>query len=214
MSNKIMYLFALCTLVFSSCQATSNTSKPVSLATLPVNDDREEAIMAAGCFWCIETSLGLLEGVDTVISGYIGGKGANPTYAQVTTGQTGYAEAVKITYDPKVISYDELLKAFFQLHDPTQLNRQGNDVGTQYRSALFPLNAEQEEKADYYIAQLNTEKAYEKPIVTTIEKADVFYPAEDYHQDYFNKNPGNSYCQFVVQPKLDKFKKVFADKLK
>ncbi len=214
MSNKIMYLFALCTLVFSSCQATSNTSKPVSLATLPVNDDREEAIMAAGCFWCIETSLGLLEGVDTVISGYIGGKGANPTYAQVTTGQTGYAEAVKITYDPKVISYDELLKAFFQLHDPTQLNRQGNDVGTQYRSALFPLNAEQEEKAGYYIAQLNTEKAYDKPIVTTIEKADVFYPAEDYHQDYFNKNPGNSYCQFVVQPKLDKFKKVFADKLK
>ncbi|MFD2742788.1 MULTISPECIES: peptide-methionine (S)-S-oxide reductase MsrA [Sphingobacterium] len=214
MNNKIMYLFALCTLVLASCQATSNTSKPVSLATLPVSDDRQEAIMAAGCFWCIETSLGLLEGVDTVISGYIGGKGANPTYEQVTTGQTGYAEAVKITYDPKIISYDELLKAFFQLHDPTQLNRQGNDVGTQYRSALFPLNAEQEEKAAYYIAQLNAEKVYDKPIVTTIEKSDVFYPAEDYHQDYFNKNPSNSYCQFVVQPKLEKFKKVFEDKLK
>lgn len=208
-------LLLVCGLAFlTSCQASSNTSKPVMLDSLSENGDKQEAIMAAGCFWCIESSLNLLDGVDTVISGYIGGQGKNPTYSQVTTGQTGYAEAVKITYDPSVISYDELLQAFFQLHDPTQLNRQGNDVGTQYRSALFPLNTEQKEKAEYYIKKLNAEKVYDKKIVTTIEKANIFYPAEDYHQDYYNKNPNDRYCQFVVQPKMEKFKKVFAEKLK
>ncbi|WP_140936753.1 peptide-methionine (S)-S-oxide reductase MsrA [Sphingobacterium lumbrici] len=172
------------------------------------------AILAAGCFWCVEAPLLLLDGVDTVISGYIGGHVTDPNYTQVSTGNTGHAEAVMVKFDPSKISYDGLLEAFFLVHDPTQLNRQGNDIGTQYRSAIFPLDEEQERKARYYIEKLNEANAYDGTIVTTIEKATEFYKAEDYHQNYYALNPNEMYCQLVIKPKMDKFKKVFLDKLK
>ncbi|WP_225554997.1 peptide-methionine (S)-S-oxide reductase MsrA [Sphingobacterium bovistauri] len=177
-------------------------------------ENREVAILAGGCFWCVEAPILLLEGVDTVVSGYIGGYTENPTYAQICTGNTGHAEAVKVTYDTTKITFDELLEVFFTMHDPTQLNRQGNDVGTQYRSAIFPVNKEQEERSRYYISALNKSGAYDNPIVTTIEMADKFYQAEDYHQNYYNNNPNEMYCQLVARPKVEKVKKVFANKLK
>lgn len=174
----------------------------------------DTAIFAAGCFWCVEGQFKHLDGVLSVKSGYIGGKVADPSYELVCTGATGHAEAVRVAYDAEKISYEQLLAAFFVAHDPTQLNRQGNDVGTQYRSALFPLNNEQKEKAAYYISKLNEEKAYPDPIVTSIEANAPFYEAEAYHDNYFERNPQNAYCQMVVKPKIEKFKKVFADQLK
>lgn len=174
----------------------------------------EIATFAAGCFWCVEAQYQQLKGVEKVESGYIGGSVPNPTYKQVCTGNTGHAEACNIFYDPSVISYDELLAAFWTAHDPTQLNRQGNDVGTQYRSAIFYHNDEQKQKAEDYKRKLNEEKAYNDDIVTEISPYSTFYKAEDYHQNYYNDNPSQGYCVFVVKPKLDKFKKVFAGKLK
>ena len=174
----------------------------------------DTATFATGCFWCTEAKFKQLKGVKTVVSGFSGGTVANPTYKQVCTGTTGHAEACNIVYDPAVISYDELLEAFFVAHDPTQLNRQGNDVGTQYRSAIFYHNASQKQKADYYIARLNAEKAYKSAIVTQVTPYKVFYKAEDYHQDYFAQNGNQPYCKYVIQPELDKFKKAFKNKLK
>lgn len=176
--------------------------------------NRDTATFAAGCFWCVEVQFQQLAGVDTVISGYTGGQVKNPSYKQVTTGRTGHAEAVNIIYDPKKITYDELLEAFFVAHDPTQLNRQGNDVGTQYRSAIFYHNETEKERATFYIRRLNEEGAYEKEIVTTLEPYGVFYVAEDNHQNYYNLNPDNGYCQYVIRPKLDKFRKVFKEKIR
>lgn len=175
---------------------------------------KNEAIFAGGCFWCVEGPFMLLEGVESVTSGYIGGHTAEPTYKQICTGTTGHAEAVKVVFDTSKVSYDELLEVFFTVHDPTQLNRQGNDIGTQYRSAIFPLNAAQREIAETYIKALNEAAVFDKPIVTSVEDADVFYVAEDYHQDYFNKNPEDSYCLLVAKPKLDKVRKIFVDRLK
>ncbi|MEO8853874.1 MAG: peptide-methionine (S)-S-oxide reductase MsrA [Ginsengibacter sp.] len=149
-----------------------------------------------------------------VEAGFSGGFVKNPTYEEVCTGKTGHAEACNIIYDPSVITYDELLAAFFTAHDPTQLNRQGNDVGTQYRSAIFYHNATQKDKADYYIKKLNDVKAYKKDIVTQIVPYKVFYNAEGYHQDFYAKNPDQQYCKYVIQPELEKFRKVFKDKLK
>nr|WP_236252980.1 peptide-methionine (S)-S-oxide reductase MsrA [Echinicola sp. 20G] len=174
----------------------------------------DTATFAAGCFWCTEAQFLQLEGVSKVVSGYTGGTVKNPTYKQVCTGNTGHAEAVSIIYDPSVISYDELLEAFFVSHDPTQLNRQGNDIGTQYRSAIFYHSPAQKEKAEYYIKKLNEENIYPKKIVTQVAPMKVFYVAEDYHQNYYNLNKEQGYCQFVITPKLEKFKKVFKDKLK
>lgn len=184
--------------------------------TKPTGNEKklEIATFAAGCFWCVEAQYQQLKGVEKVESGYIGGSVPNPTYKQVCTGNTGHAEACNIFYDPSVISYDELLAAFWTAHDPTQLNRQGNDVGTQYRSAIFYHNDEQKQKAEDYKRKLNEEKAYNDDIVTEISPYSTFYKAEDYHQNYYNDNPSQGYCVFVVKPKLDKFKKVFADKLK
>ncbi len=179
-----------------------------------VGQNRDTATFAAGCFWCVEVQFQQLAGVDTVISGYTGGQVKNPSYKQVTTGRTGHAEAVNIIYDPKQISYDELLEAFFTAHDPTQLNRQGNDIGTQYRSAIFYHNETERERAAFYIRRLNEEGAYEKEIVTTLEPYRVFYKAEEVHQNYYNLNPDNGYCQYVIRPKLDKFRKVFKEKLR
>jgi len=175
---------------------------------------RDTATFAAGCFWCTEAQFKELRGVESVTSGFIGGHTKNPSYEEVCTGRTGHAEASNIIYDPSQISYDELLAAFFAMHDPTQLNRQGNDVGTQYRSAIFYHNATQKAKAMYYIEKLNKVKAYKNKIVTEITPFTVFYKAEDYHQDFYNKNPNQHYCKYVIQPELEKFRKVFKDKLK
>ncbi len=182
-----------------------NTSRTAAVDT---------ATFGAGCFWCTEAQFQQLKGVLSVESGYMGGKTANPTYKQVSTGNTGHAEVIRVTYDPSVLSYDELLAAFWQSHDPTTLNRQGADVGTQYRSAIFYYSPEQKEKAEKYKTQLNAEKAFGDPVVTEIVPEAPFYVAEDYHQNYYNENGNQPYCQMIVRPKLEKFKKVFADKLK
>jgi len=169
---------------------------------------------AAGCFWCVEEQFKQLNGVISVTSGFTGGTVPNPSYEEVCTGTTGHAEACNIVYDPSKISYDELLAAFFVAHDPTQLNRQGHDVGTQYRSAIFYHNDNQKKLADFYIKRLNDEKAYSRKIVTEVVPYGAFYKAEDYHQDYYDNNKGAPYCQLVIKPKLDKFREVFKGKLK
>lgn len=174
----------------------------------------DTATVGGGCFWCTEAQMQMLNGVLTVTSGYAGGTTKNPTYKEVCTGLTGHAEVIQITFDPSIISYDEILAAFWQAHDPTQLNRQGNDEGTQYRSVIFYHNETQHKIAQDYKDKLNAEKAYDKPVVTQIEPLTAFYKGEDYHQNYYNQNSSQGYCQFVIQPKLDKFKKVFKDKLK
>jgi peptide-methionine (S)-S-oxide reductase len=174
----------------------------------------DTATFATGCFWCTEAKFKQLNGVKTVVSGFIGGHVANPTYKQVCTSTTGHAEACNIVYDPSIITYDELLEAFFVAHDPTQLNRQGNDAGTQYRSAIFYHNNAQKAKADYYINKLNAAKAYKSKIVTQVTPYTVFYKAEDYQQNYYSLNSKQPYCKYVIQPELEKFKQVFKDKLK
>jgi peptide-methionine (S)-S-oxide reductase len=183
-------------------------------AAQPTDSQYQIATFGAGCFWCTEAQFQQLKGVVRVESGYSGGQVANPTYKQVCTGTTGHAEVTNIIYDPKEISFDELLAAFWTSHDPTQLNRQGNDVGTQYRSVIYYHNEEQKQKSEDYKRKLNDEKAYGGPVVTEISPATTFYKAEDYHQNYYNENGSQPYCVFVVKPKLDKFKKVFKDKLK
>ena len=176
--------------------------------------DTETAILAGGCFWCTEAVFRDVIGVTEVESGYIGGTTANPTYKQVCAGDTGHAEAIRVTYDPTVISYAEVLDVFLGTHDPTQLNRQGNDIGTQYRSAIYYHSPEQRDTASAIIAELTAEKAFADPIVTEITEAGPFYLAEPYHQEYYARNPGQGYCQFVVAPKLAKFRKHFAEKSK
>ena len=176
--------------------------------------DMEKATFGGGCFWCVEAVFQRVEGVDTVISGYSGGHVKNPSYREVTTGTTGHAEVVQIIFNPEVISFDNLLKIFFKTHDPTQLNRQGADVGPQYRSVVFYHNSEQKEKTEYYINKLNEEGVFDKKIVTEVSAFEEFYPAEDYHQNYYNKNSSAGYCQFVIVPKLQKLEEIFSDKLK
>ena len=173
----------------------------------------QQAILAGGCFWCTEAIFKDVIGVSKVESGYIGGSVANPTYRQVCDGNTGHAEAVRLTFDPGAISYDDILEIYFATHDPTQLNRQGNDVGTQYRSAIFPVSAEQEAQARAAIERVQGE--HDQPVVTTIEPVSEFYVAEDYHQDYFDREGDrNPYCMAVVAPKLRKFRKSFVERLK
>jgi peptide-methionine (S)-S-oxide reductase len=174
----------------------------------------DTATFGAGCFWCTEAQFQQLKGVQKVESGYMGGSVHNPSYRAVCTGTTGHAEVTNVYYDASVISFDELLAAFFVSHDPTQLNKQGNDEGTQYRSVVFYHNEEQKTKALGYIKKLNEEKAYPSDIVTEVSAAHTFYIAEAYHQNYYNQNGSEPYCQFVIQPKMEKFKKVFKDKLK
>ncbi|MCS5618061.1 MAG: peptide-methionine (S)-S-oxide reductase MsrA [Pirellulales bacterium] len=173
-----------------------------------------KATFAGGCFWCTEAVFEQIDGVKGVVSGYIGGEVPNPTYKDVCTGLTGHAEAVEIEYDPAVVSYPKLLEVFFATHDPTTKNRQGADVGTQYRSGIFYHDDEQKRIAEEVIKRLNEAAAYPQPIVTEVTKATTFYPAEDYHQDYFANNPGQGYCRAVVAPKVDKVQKVFRDLLK
>jgi peptide-methionine (S)-S-oxide reductase len=174
----------------------------------------KKATFGSGCFWCTEAIFERVNGVKDVISGYAGGDKENPTYEQVCTGKTGHAEVTQIIYDPAVVSYDELLHIFWKTHDPTTLNKQGNDVGTQYRSAIFYSDDEQKNKAEQYKKELDKSGAWKSPIVTEIVPLTKFYKAEDYHQDYFEKNPTQGYCSFVIGPKVEKFEKVFKDKLK
>ncbi len=170
----------------------------------PSSAEFATATFAAGCFWCVEAVFQRIDGVVSVRSGYIGGRTKNPTYRQVTTGETGHAEAVEITYDPSKVDFVDLLKVFFESHDPTQLNRQGNDVGTQYRSAIFAHGPEQKQAAEQAIESLTKAGVYPRPIVTKVEPATTFYVAEDYHQNYFNRNSDEAYCVFVIAPKLKK----------
>ena len=170
--------------------------------------------LGGGCYWCVEAVYQQLDGVTSVVSGFSGGKTINPTYEEVCTGNTGHAEVVQITYDKTKTNLDEILKVFFTVHDPTTLNRQGGDVGTQYRSAIFYKNEAQKQVAQTIIASLKMGKVYDKPIVTTLEPLIKFYAAKEYHQNYFNKNKNQPYCQMVIQPKLEKFEKIFKDRLK
>lgn len=174
----------------------------------------KEATFGAGCFWCVEACFMDLAGVISVTSGYTGGHTQNPTYKEVCEGTTGHAEVARIVFDDEIITFDELLELFWFVHDPTQLNRQGNDIGTQYRSVVFYHDEIQKELTEKYKQKLTDEHVWENPIVTEISPIGEFYPAEDYHMNYFALNPENPYCQSVVRPKVEKFKKVFADRLK
>lgn len=219
MKAFLAFTFIAATSLFSCAQksptATKMTKDNKTDMSNTTTNGTEVATFANGCFWCTEAIFDELDGVVSAVSGYSGGHTENPDYKQVCTGQTGYAECLQITYDPKKISFDELLAVFWETHDPTTLNRQGADEGTQYRSAIFYHNQEQKEKAEKYKAELNKSGAFSNPIVTEITPFSKFYPAEDYHQQYFENNEGNNpYCRIVIRPKVDKFRKVFKDKLK
>lgn len=175
---------------------------------------KEVATLGGGCFWCLEAVYDDLEGVDDVVSGYTGGKVVNPNYQQVCGGNTGHAEVIRVTFDPSVVSFKEILEVFFTIHDPTTLNRQGADVGTQYRSAIFYHSPEQKATAEQVIAEINAAHIWDAPIVTEVTAAGTFYPAEDYHQEYFARNPGQGYCRMVIAPKVAKFRQKYLSRLK
>ncbi|MGH2437946.1 MAG: peptide-methionine (S)-S-oxide reductase MsrA [bacterium] len=175
---------------------------------------REIATLAGGCFWCLEAVFDQLEGVEDVVSGYSGGHVPNPTYKHVCTGETGHAEVVQITFDPEAVAYRDLLRVFFTIHDPTTLNRQGGDVGTQYRSAIFTHSDEQERTAEEVVGELNEAGIWDEPIVTEVTPLESFYPAEEYHQEYFARNSYQPYCQIVIAPKVAKFRKQYLERLK
>ena len=174
----------------------------------------ETATLAGGCFWCLEAAFQDLKGVERVQSGYAGGRVANPSYEQVCTGTTGHAEVVQIAFDPQVVSFNDLLHVFFTIHDPTTLNRQGVDVGSQYRSAIFYHTPDQKATAERVIAELQSEHVWDDPVVTELKPLEAFYPAEEYHRDYFRRNPTQGYCSAVIAPKVAKVRKLFLDKLK
>jgi methionine-S-sulfoxide reductase len=197
----------------------SDENKKISGEKMTAADKRdttkyESAVLAGGCFWCIETIFQDLKGVEMVESGYSGGATTNPTYKEVCEGNTGHAEVVRITFDPAVISYEQLLNVFFHIHNPTTLNKQGADVGTQYRSAIFYVNDKQKSDAEKVIADITASKLWDDPIVTEVTAFDKFYKAEDYHQDYYNNNPNQGYCSMVIAPKVKKFYKEFPHLLK
>lgn len=206
------YLFA--SLLIISC--TQLESSPHRIANLKsmTNQKTDTATLGAGCFWCVEAVFQQLDGVLKVTSGYSGGHVANPTYEQVCSKKTGHAEVCRIVYDPSKISFDELLEVFWKTHDPTTPDQQGNDRGPQYRSVIFYHNEEQKKLSEKYKAELNKSGAWSDPVITSVERLKNYYEAEDYHQNYFNANPDQLYCRYVIQPKLEKFEKVFKDKLK
>jgi len=222
----IAVLAAGVVILFRGINDMDHTKVPSSAATIPVASGKPTssspvesqatatATFGTGCFWCTEAVFQQLKGVQSVVSGYTGGKTRNPTYQEVCSGTTGHAEVIQVVFDPKIISFKDLLEVFWMSHDPTTLNQQGNDVGTQYRSAIFFHNAEQQQLAEKIKEELNKSGSFKQPIVTEITAASEFYPAEKYHQNYFNDNGNQGYCQFIIKPKLDKFKQVFKDKLK
>jgi len=198
--------------LMTACGQTNSNSKTMNNNT--TNTNIETATFGAGCFWCVEAVFQRLNGVQTVKSGYSGGSVKNPSYKEVCQGTTGHAEVTQITYDKTKITYDELLEVFWKTHDPTTLNRQGNDFGTQYRSVIFYHNDEQRKTAEKYKEEINKSGAYPNPVITEIAPYTNFYPAEDYHQNYFNENSSEPYCKYVIQPKVDKFEKIFKNKMK
>jgi len=210
MQTIFIYLIGLIFIIPSELKSSTlnNTNMEAKVSGSKI------AVFAGGCFWCTEAMFSQLKGVQKVVSGYSGGKKANPTYEEVCTGLTGHAECTQITYDPNLISFAELLEVFWMTHDPTTLNRQGADNGTQYRSAIFYTDEEQKQEAITYKTKLDKEKIWNDPIVTEITKFEKFYPAEDYHQEYYQNNPNQGYCRIVITPKVEKFKKIFANKLK
>lgn len=213
MAKSMKYTVAIISVILIGAMTIFGTEKKKETMS-EVNDAAlEKATFGAGCFWCVEAMFQDINGVSKVVSGYSGGHVKNPSYKEVCTGRTGHAEVIQVTYDPDVVSYETLLEAFFLSHDPTQLNRQGADVGTQYRSVIYYHNATQEMLAKEAKKKLNNEKAFENPVVTEISAFETFYEAEDYHQDYYAANPNQPYCSRVVGPKLEKFRKVFKDKL-
>lgn len=197
-----------------SCAPNNHEPKPKLQDMMTTNSKLDKATFGAGCFWCVEAVFQQLRGVQTVESGYSGGHTKNPTYEQVCTGMTGHAEVCQITYDPSVISFTELLEVFWKTHDPTTLNRQGGDVGTQYRSAIFFHSKDQQLLAEEMKEKLDVAKIWNDPLVTEIVPFVEFYKAEAYHQEYYSQNASQPYCSFVITPKIEKFRKVFADKLK
>lgn len=217
MKNTIKGLSLVFSLVFSSCTAKEKPivkeefKEPVKIK---VKEGMEVATFAGGCFWCTEAVFLEIKGVEKVVSGYIGGTTKNPTYKDICTGETGHAEAIQITFNPNEVAYEDLLEVFFATHDPTTLNRQGADVGTQYRSEIFYHSEAQKTKAENYIQLLEKEKLYDKKIVTKVSSASVFYNAEEYHQNYYNQNSSQGYCQMVIAPKLEKLRKYYKSKLK
>ncbi len=217
-NNLSIFFFLFVCSAFSACgQGAANSegiTKINNAKTMSTNAVLETATFGAGCFWCVEAQFESLDGVLSVESGYSGGTVKNPSYKEVCNGTTGHAEVCNIIYDTTKISFDELLLAFWGCHDPTQLNRQGNDQGTQYRSVIYYHNEEQKIKAEFYKQQLNEKNTWGKPVVTEISAYTIFYKAEGYHQGYYENNGSEGYCQFVIKPKLEKFKEVFKDKLK
>jgi len=207
MKKGILFITVLLFSVIINAQS-NQTKKTKKVSTM------ETATLANGCFWCTEAIFQLLKGVEKVSSGYTGGSLKNPSYKEITTGKTGHAEAIQIEFDASVISYQEILDVFFSTHNPTTLNSQGYDRGTQYRSAIFYHSKEQQQIAEDFIKALTEAKVFEDPIVTEITKLDVFYIAENYHQNYYNNNKTQGYCMAVINPKLDKFIKKYKDKLK
>lgn len=209
------YLISLIFL-FSNCSFTSKTEPKITnkqIINKQMSEKTDTAIFGAGCFWCVEAIFQRLKGVESIESGYTGGTVENPTYKQVCTGETGHAEVTKIIFNPDVISYNDLLEVFWTTHDPTTLNQQGADIGTQYRSAVFYLNDEQKMQAEKSKSEIATQ-IWDGSIVTEITPLKKYYKAEDYHQNYFNQNSDQSYCRFVINPKLEKFRKKFRDKIK
>jgi len=215
-SKGLIYIQAILIISIAvvSCRADSKSTRNQHENGVEETMNSEIAVFGAGCFWCVEAVYDELEGVISVESGYMGGKNPSPTYKEVCTGETGHAEVTRITYDPSIISFEGLLEVFWSVHDPTTLNRQGNDVGTQYRSVIFYHDDKQKETAEHYKRRLSEEGAFDNPIVTEISPATEFYIAEDYHQNYFANNPEQAYCSFVVAPKVEKFRKVFKERLK
>ena len=205
MKNLILIFLTACTSMFGQKNESNKMINPSNLDTIT---------LGGGCYWCVEAVYENLNGVKSVVSGFSGGKTTNPTYREVCTGETGHAECVQITYDKTVTSLDEIFKVFFTVHDPTTLNRQGADEGTQYRSVIFYKNEEQKKAAQTIITALKKEKIYSSPIVTTLEPYTKFYKAEEYHQNYYENNKNKPYCRMVIQPKIEKFEKIFKDRLK
>ena len=216
--TRIWLVIALMTAMTTVACANSQEGKPPAPQTTSPrtmdNGSMEIATLAGGCFWCIEAVFQRLEGVDNVVSGYSGGSKETADYKVVSTGSTKHAEACQITYDPSVITYDEILQVFFGAHDPTTLNRQGNDIGPQYRSAIFYHSDQQKAVAESYIQQLDQARTWPDPIVTEVAPYEAFYVAEEYHQNYYNQNGSQPYCAFVVRPKVEKFLKNFKDRVK
>ncbi|MEX0928511.1 MAG: peptide-methionine (S)-S-oxide reductase MsrA [Balneolales bacterium] len=202
----IILLFTGATLLAGQVPKVNETPK--------MDDSMEQATFGAGCFWCVEAVFLRLKGVESAVSGFAGGTVKNPTYNQVVSGNTGHAEVVQVSYDPSVIGYEQLLNVFWRTHDPTTLNRQGADVGTQYRSAVFYHNEEQRRLAEHYKVKLDEAGVYNRPLVTEITPLDEFYEAEPYHQNYFANNPEQAYCQIVIAPKLEKMEELFESELR